>query len=543
MINFKKIEVKAAVQAGMITAVLLAIYWIGPVSIYESNDDVSHHLLLSGKLLTSEPYPFTNFNHLLSQIFVYLYHLAPAFKWYPFFHIAAIAISVFIINFFYVMAHDNKFIIRTFLSLTSMLPFMYFIQFTKTAFIVSCAGYISLYLITKIQIESKNIKICIYLLPTSLLFLSYGIRSASFFLATIIFSLLFIHEIYKKNYYLMVSIVFTIIVITIMGFVNNNSFDADWKKSQQLWSKLVGPIVDYGHYSYASNKEIYTAAGLSRNDYLMLRSWGAADEEVYNIQKANYIAEHATRIVTERALIPALKTATAFPAKNYLLTLAGMTLVLLILYRQNYLKSALFVLLPFLFCVIYLAWEGRFPPRVSTAMAFSLPWLVLVLSGERRRFPVWLTVLVLLMVIALPVTRQYHDLTSLSAIYQIKNKELHEFAKVVSQQPVKIITLGAAFPYEFILPFETVDYLSGIRFIWLNSGNQSPLQKKQIAAAKMTDIFRSLLTDPDTYIVLDRDAVGILRQYIFEHYRQSINVFPVYQASSFGLFRLVTTEK
>jgi hypothetical protein len=101
-----------------------------------------------------------------------------------------------------------------------------------------------------------------------------------------------------------------------------------------------------------------------------------------------------------------------------------------------------------------------------------------------------------------------------------------------------IQTLGAAFPYEGLLPFESPSYLSGPRLVWLCGMNQTPVQRKQLAENRIDDLFESLSTGTSIYIVLNPNVAGILKQYIYEHYRKNVSVSVVYGAQTFNIYRV-----
>lgn len=532
-------------QALLVTALLLAFYWLGPISYYETNDDVGYDLLTSGKILANSPYAFLGaINYLLSSVFAGAYRLIPGVSWYGFFHLVSISFAVFFLNYCHALVRGAAgFLPRLMVSLATALPFMVCLQFTKTAMVLGVAGYLSLYLLSECEFASRRRLLVLYALAASLLVLSFAWRRDSFFLATLLCGPLLAGVPWARSRRLIVVLAVTAGLILTFALAHQRNFGEEWQRAGRLWSKLIGPVLDYGHYWYDDNQAVYAAAGWSRNDFNFLASWGAFDERIYSEEKIDYISKNARKKPVDRSFLPTLQAAVSLPAKNYLLTAAALALLLSLAFRRKQKRLGPLVWLPLVFCVAYLAWSGRFPPRVSTAIAFSLPWTVLVASGELRgRLFAGMVAAVAVLALAVPVYGQYQDLSALAESRKFQNQDLRRFGQAAAGERFVLITLGASFPYEGFLPFEKVDYLPGLNIVWLNSVNQSPLQKQQMADNHIDDLFGALLKRQDTFIAMHPFEAGILKRYILEHYQQNVTVTPAYSGMSFTIYRVVPSS-
>lgn len=520
----------------------LAVYWIGPVATYETNDDVYYGLLYSGQLVTSAPNPYAvmvNFG--LSSFFVQLYNLAPHILWYSYFHVTAILLSVWFLNYCYALTRANdKFFIRIVLSLASVLPFLFLLQFTKTAAVLAVSGYLGLYLLNQTTLSSLRQNVILHSMAVFLLVLSFSLRRDSFLLVTLLCGLLLVSAILKRKRVLLASLLIAIVLILAATLIHRLNYGDEWQDFYAM-GRATGPIIDFNQYGYEANQQVYADVGLSRNDYYFFTNWGYADRHVYNPERFDQVLAHAEKIAHKREPLLALQSGVSFPARNFMLTMAGLTLLLLLIYRQQYQVLSLYVLLPFLICTGILAWQGRFPTRVSSSLVFFLPWMILVLCGEmRKRLFVGVVWAIALIALAVPVYGQYRDLSAIARYRQAQNQDLHRLGDVLNSSPIVLVTLGASFPYEGLLPFESPSFLASARFVCLGGMNQSPVQKKQLAENRIDDLFASLSSGTTTYIVLDRMVIGILKQYIYEHYRKTINVTPVFTGKSFTVFRVAT---
>lgn len=531
----------ALAQAAAISALCIIIYLIGPISTYETNDDVYYSLVFAGKLLTSAPDPHAVFvNFVLSDIFAKLYTVIPDLPWYGLFHVTSIVSSIFFLNYFFSIVHENsRFWLRLAVSLAGALPFLFSIQFTKTSFVLAVTGYLGLYLLNDATFRSRFHCIFLHVIAASFLLLSFSLRKESFLLATILCSFLILRALLRRRIALMISISAVTVLILAFTVIHKYNYGSEWQNFFAL-QKVIGPIIDYDRISYEDNKEVFKEAGLSRNDYYFLKMWGHADGRVYGKERFESIFNKSIKRDNETQVIATLQSAMSFPAKNYILTVAGMALLMLLIYRQQYTLLCVCVLLPILICSGILIWQGRLPTRVSTAMVYFIPWAILIHCGEVRRRWVSIAISVAAMlVLAVPIYGQFKDLSEVAKYRLSQNLDLHRFGKLASKWPVKLVTLGASFPYEGILPFESAGYLSGARFVWLCGMNQSPLQKKQLAENNINDIFETLITGKTAYINLDPALGSFLQKYIFEHYQKQVNVTPVYVSSSFTIYRLM----
>ena len=103
-----KIKRSALIQSVLIVVLSLVTYALGPISIWETNDDVFYNLLFSGQLVTSAPEPHAIFvNFVLASFISGLYTLAVSIPWYGYFHVTAILLSMWFLNYCYALTYGN----------------------------------------------------------------------------------------------------------------------------------------------------------------------------------------------------------------------------------------------------------------------------------------------------------------------------------------------------------------------------------------------------------------------------------------------------
>jgi len=536
---YEKLRKSALVQSVIIATLCIVIFLLGPISSFETNDDVYYNLLFEGKLVTNAPEPHAVFvNFVLSYIFAKIYSVIPQIPWYGTFHVVSIVASVFFLNYVFSIARNNeKFWIRLTLSLACAIPFLFLIQFTKTSIVLAVTGYLGLYLLNEAAFRSRLQSLLLHAIAVSFLLLSFSLRKESFFLATILCCFLIVHALLKSKLVLIYALSGMCILLFVFYLVHNHNYGKEWQHFFTL-QKLVGPIIDYNQIEYKNNQKVFSEAGLSENDYNFLMNWGYIDGRVYGKERLEQIHKNSLKTRRETQFLPTLQRAISFPALNYILVAGGLTILLLLIYRQQYKLLCIKVLIPLLICTAILALQGRFPSRISTAMFYFLPWAIIVQSGEiRKRWATAVTVAVLL-IISFPIYGQIKDISEIADYRLIQNQDLHRLGTLPAGKPIKLATLGASFPYEGFLPFESPNYLSGVQLILLGGMNQSPLQQKQLLENDIDDLFGSLLTDRTTFICLDPALLSIFQTYIFEHYKKYVTFSPIYASNTYVILRI-----
>lgn len=528
-------------QTGMILAVCASLYWLGPISTWETNDDVYYSLIFSGKLLASAPDPrAVVINYGLSAVLAGLYTLVPGIPWYGMFHVAMIFAALFFLNYSYAIARDNSQLLpRLVVSVVCALPFMFYLQFTKTAVVLGVTGYLGLYLLSESESRSKRRDLLLHGIAVAFLVLSFALRKESFLLASILCCLMIGKLLWKRQRPAIMALSAMLLLVLSLTLIHRQYYGDDWERFFAV-SALAGPLIDYDQYGYQANRNVYDEVGWSSNDYYFFRFWGHVDERVYSPERARYVLEHGRKSLVDHKLLPILVAAADFPARNYLLAIAALAVVLLITCRQNYWQTLCLVLLPLLVCSLVLAWEGRFPTRVSMAMAYFLPWGILMQSaGWRRQVLAGIAAVAVLLAMAPALLGQYRDLSGLAEFRLANNHDLRQLQRRVSPAPKTLVTVGSVFPYEGILPFESVDDLADTCVIWFSGMNQSPVQKQLLADHRIEDVFLTLINEDTAYIVIDPMQAAIFKRYIQEHYQRLVGLAPVYAGIDFTLYRLI----
>lgn len=102
------------------------------------------------------------------------------------------------------------------------------------------------------------------------------------------------------------------------------------------------------------------------------------------------------------------------------------------------------------------------------------------------------------------------------------NRSLKDFIfeNHLNQSGNLIVPIGVAFPFEFILPFEDLEYMQEINLFPLGCLQISVQQKQILAKYNIKDFYLSLVSQPNIYVLLYEPSgdLDLMIKYFQEHY-------------------------
>jgi hypothetical protein len=534
----------ALAQAAAISALCIVIYLIGPISTYETNDDVAYSLIFAGKLISNVPDPHVTYiNYVLANFIVSLYTFFPGIQWYGLFQVASVFISILFINYLFALTrHKNKLWLSSVFSIFCMTPFAFHIQFTKTAFILSTVGYLGMYIISEIDLPSLRQRIFLSSVATFFITTGFLLRRESFILATILCSFFIFSTFVKNKNNSRIAFALLALLILTSSVIHKYNYRGAWEDYIKIHYALK-PLMENNDIKFTDNIEVFKKAGWSENDYFMFKLWAFSENKIYNVKSTNYILDNSRKTASDFKIInikESLLEAVSGPAKNYIYTILLVSVAILFFYQQRGKKVFFCIFLPLALAIFIISYQGRLPTRVSVSAACFVPLAMLALSGEARsrRF-FFVSGCIILSLVALPVYGQFKDLEIIAGIRKTENRDLHKLGSILAKTPATIVTWGAVFPYEGILPFESIEYLTGTSIIWLCGMNQSPIQNRMLAKQGINDVYTALVTQKTVFISMAQFQTNFLKKYYYEHYKTNIQANQVYTSNSFELYRVL----
>ncbi len=423
----------------------LVLLWIGPTSVYETNDDVAYSLVFSGRLLSSVADSGVIYvNSVLGSLFVKFYAIAPSIPWYGLFHLVSLLFSIFFLVSLFSLRrqHDKAWLAASF-SLLCILPCIFFIQFTKTAFILTLVGYVGLYVACELKSSGKIPILLLCAVSLVLVLLGLQLRKDSFFLASALFAIINFRGICRSRVaqFFFASLASLAIVFVA---VDNLNYQDDWKAFRDFHFKIK-PLIEKSDIDYQDNIAVFQEVGWSINDYSMLKDWAFVDDRFFNPKKVDFVIENAKRIIVPKNFYASMIEAISFPATSYILSALAIAISAVLCFKQDWHRLSLSVLVPTAIVILFVFFQGRFPTRVSVPIALSIPLAILLQSNEIRltRNSWWLFGGLTITFIVFAFW-QYRDLEKIAIVRKIQNTELKNLGTVAKQQPapLSIITWG-----------------------------------------------------------------------------------------------------
>lgn len=255
---------------------------------YETNDDYFMGAISSG-VFGKEYSPYIVFSNIVyGYILKFLGFLCGKLNWYVVVQYIYVCAAITII--FYVISQR----VSIYITVVFNMFFWYVcffeqirrIQFTRTAGIVSLAGFLLIFCLS----EQKHCKSKI--LGYALCVMGSWIRFECFGVCAVFFCMLGLclciegKKINKAKFYILLHDILIVIgVVLLFVVIDKGSYqiNSEWKEYKK-YNQVRADLLDYGVPEWENNRENYEKLGISQNDYEMLRNWYIEDYEKFDYE-------------------------------------------------------------------------------------------------------------------------------------------------------------------------------------------------------------------------------------------------------------------
>jgi hypothetical protein len=534
----------------VVAASALAMVWWTPH--FETNDDVAFMLNTSGRTLP-EPIPDIYWlNVTLTGGLVALYRLAAGVPWYGLLHATGVLAALSAVA-AAALAHGAS-ARRVGLLVAGVLllgfPFVVQWQFTRLAMLATTGGvFLAIATLTEAREVLGRARLARSGMAVGLLLLGYQVRHWGFWLVLAVFAPLLVLLAGTGPRRRAVSVGLALgaaaLLVGAAWAVDVSVYGTpEWVRFHEL-NRLKSAFLDYGRVPLdARTRAAIGAAGWSENDYQMLMHWFYVDATVHSPARLAAVVAMTARDgppplerLAEgfRAVLPHLaRTPFAWVAGALLLGGA----LLLVRGRPAIVGVSVTVLAAVVMMALLLGF-ARLPERVGEPLLAALAWLPLAVGSERpvgpgRAIGPRIASMAGLAAVAVGVGLGLaHPAAPLrvaaegSRRAERDNRALRvALGRLAAGGPRTIVVVGGSFPYPHILPLESKEYLKGLQIVGLGANNQSPMQRRVLAAHGIGDLHRALLERSDLAIALvpAHGTDRILERYIAEHYGVPVRV-------------------
>jgi|GEM_PF-5091810 len=297
----------------------------------------------------------------------------------------------------------------------------------------------------------------------------------------------------------------------------------------------------------AQRMVILESVGWSSNDYAMLSSYCFADPAVYNRDSFARIIAAAPAWKRNVWAVQALKVIFGILREDFVrnaLLLAALSLTVFPGSRRRVWKALAVLGMP-LVLLAYLVWFRRPPPpRVYWPMFAFVAWGAVLRFADTgslrpacRKLRLVLGFLLVLL-LGIQARRAFASYRWQTRENREHNRLLHATLERLSPRPEELYVIwGAAFPWPWLSPFESPDFLETFNTFCFDDGQQTPSSRRMLERFGITNIFTALPDRRDVLLVIrDRKCLDLYATYMREHHGMIVRPQGVFTSEYFEAY-------
>ena len=505
-------------------------------SMYRTNDDVFMMLVVSGKLLVTEPDSHLLFmNILIGDVLKSLYTAMPSIHWYSLFMVGSLFVAhvVLLFSLIRLKPHVTSVVLYLVYFLFFGMDLILLLQFTIVGFMLVISGLFLL--LSGSRSKENDNKVIPWKAFVAVLMICIGsmVRWDSLVLAIVLFIPLNLILLFDRRVsYFKFEV--PILMLAILVSFALRQYNTERYVSDQEWSEYykAGPantsIIEQGGLWKIDDKnhrqDVLDKVGWTYNDYRMLCTWFYS-HDIYNIEAMLEFMSHIPKHKGKKTF----RTGIVELKGYFFQTSYGryfLIFVLAMVFFASYSKKNILTILISLFIVItlivYLVCYSKSPPmRVFAPMMVYLTLLMIFSakpSGDLKRRSIMLVIFLVLFG-WFPLKRVFAIKQEINLNNNLVHSSLSEFT---SSSEALYVSWGASFPLEYIRPFEDHDYLNSVQIFLIGSYQRTPIARRVLDKYGVKDLYNSIVHRDDVYLILSTDKpeykISIFGTFMEEHY-------------------------
>lgn len=524
---------------------------------YESNDDLFLSFIVNG--IYGEYYKYNMFNSFpLSLLFSTLYSISRTVNWFFLYYYCFIVLSYIVFGVWNICR--NRIIVAY---LTSMLfvvstynALITRMNFSKSASIIIAVGY--LLFVSSVDGEIYKRKWNIALRIVSYVFIIGGflirwdtcLASLPFLIVLIVY--VFLNN--NKQFKCIIPFIGIFVVLVVIWGSNYIAYntDKDWKNWAEYNSVRAG-LLDYYTGDYDGSEELYKEIGISRNDFEALDSWIYADDEVYDLDTMKKLAEirdqsYAKYLKINKQNIESAILNSLDLFKYYLVIFVVIFLILMTIPLLKG-KDSLVLISLFVLCfgeIFYLVFHQRCPER-----AFYLPIMVLFVmviyfmakAKGRNEWSIIFSIVCILTFIF--YGSNFYTINRSEGFAYVDREETISMLKELSSREDKLYVWDGherdILRYVFS-PKDVPQFGLEKNFVMLGGWSvPSPImsERAELFGEKYNYLRLLAYNGNVNYITKSDEYLGIIEQYIREHYNPDVKAELIETVNGFKIYSFV----
>ncbi len=532
-----------------INALLFAFFLFFFIPYFQTNDDTSMMLFLSGLLRTVKNTEYVLFiNILLARGIKSFYLFQPSVQWYGLFLVSCVwAAYCFLL---YLLLKTRPFMIvllgYLFFFFTIGYTVLVGLQFTSVSGMLAIAGLTGVFYpenpLKKPLLWVRSAGILLY-------FLSCLLRFEAWLLVSVLY-LPFIFFLFLSEKKSIIKSIFPFGISLLLCFASLFYHQEEYRKHDNYarFNALRGEILDYNvidKLQEEKKQEVLRAVNWTDTELNLLNSWFFMEPEVYSEKNLKKVVSLAKQNAGERKEIwwqsgfSFIKETLKEQKKHLIISLLFVFIALFGIKKENI--PFLFLQLIFIFIVFSgITWYLKPPPpRIVINGLMLIHWVVLFSLGDAfkisdytqtpfRKFVLLLSgaAFLLYLLYAFAMMRVYHDVTTRCLVNQQNFREgIHQLKKQMKASSPFFVSWGVSFPFEYVSPFRDNRFMDSMYVFSLGSLSRNEASAQLLAHFHYADFHRTVFDGKMIFFIReDRilQDIPTLSHFQQKYYQQSL---------------------
>lgn len=529
------------------SVVLTNLLW---PSHYETTDDLTYSMLLSGVGLTSAPTDriwFTNIT--LAHALMSFYQAFPHVRWYAIYLFAVLIAALAMIATAFMLRFKRKIG-------AAMFAVFYFIagvftvnslQYTSAAVLLAQAGFLLVFSGS----AQKNFRVGFLTIATLAMLFSSLMRFESFLLV-LAFSTatLLITTVANKNFPDSKKQIFGWLALSIVACftfkaLSDHNYESrkEWQGHRLFMARFI-QIAD----SNVEEKE-QRSDGLSANDFTLVQNFFVADKNVFSTSNLELSLKNAVMPVNIDDIVLVIE--------NNILPIVAFSVITGALLDSRLMSWRRFLIwLLFVSTVImYLAFFMKLPPRAYFSILNCVSSTVLVLL-DRRKLRIYLLAIrhlsrtkklllstgAFMVALSIMVFLDF-QLSQASAQAVQKNIALKKAITTLKPDSKQLyIILGWDAPYKFMLPWDDLSlYFKDFEIYRTSGWSRTPIGEEMLKRHGVNNVLDATGSS-NVFLISDPVTNSLFAKFCQEHYGKKVSFNSVFDRNEIGLhiYRLIS---
>lgn len=369
---------------------------------FEENDDVIIAFIAEGVYGARDSH-LVYVNHCLGDFLKFLYSLCDGVRWHSVLQYVGVFTAFTVLSYILIREKKHGGLLSALFLLCTFYEAYVSLQYTKTAAILVAIGYVIIFYCLKIVRRGEKSIEGLMAVGAILLFYGALLRISCFYMATAVFILPAVNEVFKicretavghkKKLLFAYLAVFAAIFMAIcaFGYVDRQAYVSNegWARYKTFNANRM-KLLDYRYdlMNYETYGEELEELHVSENDALLYLTWQFGDSSVFNNQLINEVIKDAAPRPLDIGMLKRLAAhifEELYGLNAYMIGILGVGLWMLLNRKKQTVLLVLYLGAVLTAVLCYYEYSGRWNHRVVFAILFTVLLMLLAYDGGEEK--------------------------------------------------------------------------------------------------------------------------------------------------------------